>query len=283
MTNYPIAMIPYANMAPYEALGPPANCYFVHCTPRNSIMALKEKSVWAAAVPVGGLAALEGAVEPVGLFGIAAHREVMSVLFFSHHAFEDVKAPLTVRLTEESASSVRLLYLLAGYTNGFDSIPAPRPPGEQVAGELVIGDTALRWYHEWEGQGSVKGYAYMADLADQWYRYQRLPFVFARWVVRSDAPERVRQSLAEWLDLFGTREEMLIGRSVPRVAERLNLPESYVHRYLKVIRRRLDASDQEGQKRFQEEWDRKGGAGAGAASWFQDEKNRETDRIHPHG
>lgn len=281
MTNFPIAMIPYANMAPYETLGPPANCRFVHCTPRNSIAALKEKSVWAAAVPVGGLAALEGMVESVGLFGIAACREVMSVLFFSDRPFAEVKAPLTVRLSDESASSVRLLYLLAGYTTGFDAIPAARPPGEKVAGELVIGDTALRWYHEWERRGGVKGYSHMTDLADEWYRHQKLPFVFARWVVRSDAPRRMRQRLSEWLALFGQQEEILIERSVPRVAERLSLPGEYVHRYLKVIRRRLDASDQEGQRRFLMEWDRRGAAVG--SSWFQSEENRDRDRMHPHG
>ncbi len=281
MKNFPIAMIPYANMAPYETLGPPANCYFVHCTPRNSIAALKERSVWAAAVPVGGLAALEGEVEPLGFFGIAAYREVMSVLFFCDRPFEQIKAPLTVRLTDESASSVRLLHLLLGYSNGFDTIPSISPLGENVSGELVIGDTALGWHHEWEQRGSIKGYDHMTDLADQWYRQYQLPFVFARWAVRTDAPERLRQSMADWLELFGGQEEALIERSVPRVASRLNLPEDYVHRYLKVIRRQLDTSDQEGQRRFLEEWRLKGKEGA--VSWFRNEEKTERDRIHTHG
>ena len=281
MTNFPIAMIPYANMAPYETLGPPANCYFFHCTPRNSIAALKERTVWAAAVPVGGLAALEGEVEPLGLFGIAAYREVMSVLFFSDRPFEEVKAPLTIRLTDESASSVRLLYLLLGYTNGFGNIPDISLPGVKANGELVIGDTALGWHHEWEQRGTVKGYGHMTDLADQWYRHHQLPFVFARWVVRTDAPEKVRHGLKAWLERFGEQEEALIERSVSRVASRLSLPDSYVHRYLKVIRRQLDRSDREGQRRFLEEWHRK--TEEGAASWFQSEKRTTEDRTHTHG
>lgn len=279
--NFPIAMIPYANMAPYETLGPPANCYFVHCTPRNSIAALKARNIWAAAVPVGGLAALEGEVEPLGLYGIAAHREVMSVLFFSDRPFEEVKAPLAVRLTDESASSVRLLNLLFGYTNGFDKIPYISPPGEKVNGELVIGDTALAWHYEWEQRGSVKGYGHMTDLAGQWYRQNQLPFVFARWVVRKDAPERVCQSLADWLTLFGRQEDELIKQSVPRVVSRLNLPEHYVHRYLKVIRRRLDASDEAGQRRFLEEWQQR--VADSTTSWFQSEERTTADRTHTHG
>jgi predicted solute-binding protein len=273
--NYPISMIPYANMAPYETLGPPAGCYFVPCTPRDSIAALKARNVWAAAVPVGGLAALGDEVEPVGLFGIAACREVMSVLFFSDRPFEEVKAPLTVRLTEESASSVRLLYLLSGYANGFECIPNIGAPGEEVNGELLIGDAALSWHHEWERRGSVKGYRYMTDLAGRWYRHCQLPFVFARWVVRTDAPEPVRRSMADWLERFGEQEAALIERSVSRVASRLHLPEAYVQRYLKVIRRRLDASDRQGQRRFLEEWHDKGMTHK--VSWFpNDERNIKT-------
>ena len=267
--NYPISMIPYANMAPYAAQGPPADCYFVNCTPRNSIAALKEGALWAAAVPVGGLKALERYVSPVGTYGIGALRKVMSVLFFSDRPFEAFAGALKVRLTDESASSVRLLYLLLGYANGFDQMPILARPGEPANGELVIGDTALLWHHEWERTGGVKGFKYMTDLAAQWHRHCQLPFVFARWVVRNDAPDRVRHSLSAWLDEFRRRETELILRSVPGVADRLHLPHEYVHRYLTVIRRCLTSEDLEGQKRFQEAWGQL--VASQPAAWFQNE------------
>jgi hypothetical protein len=49
--HHPIAHIPYANMAPFKELGPPEGCALVDCLPRDSIQALKDKRVWAAAVP----------------------------------------------------------------------------------------------------------------------------------------------------------------------------------------------------------------------------------------
>jgi predicted solute-binding protein len=278
--NHPIAMIPYANMAPYETLGPPEGCYFVPCTPRNSIEALKSGVVWAAAMPVGGLAALEGLVEPVGAFGIAAYREVMSVLFFSDRPFEGFKAPQTVRLTNESASSVRLLYLLLGYQNGFERVPSLAVSGAPANGELLIGDAALKWLQLWERNGEVKGYPHVTDLAAQWERQHHLPFVFARWVARIDAPEKVRASLKCWLDSFAGQESVLIEQSVPKVARQLDLPRDFVARYLKVIRRCLTAEDQAGQKKFLEEWRRRG-AELGNV-WFASEAPTSMARTHTH-
>jgi chorismate dehydratase len=277
--NYPIAMIPYANMAPYAALGPPEGCYFVDCMPRNSIQALQSGAVWAAAVPVGGLEALHGVVTPLGLFGIAAFQEVMSVLFFSDRPLDSFQPAMTVRLTQESASSVRLCHLLMSYRLGIDRMPALAAPGAPANGEVVIGDTALQWLHEWEGRGRVKSYAHVTDLAALWYQQHQLPFVFARWVVRSDAPERVRSHLSDWLDVFADQEPALIERSVPRVATHLNLPHAYVRRYLKVIRRCLTPLDEAGQARFHEEWR----AQAARSAWFADEPTLSAHRTHCHG
>ena len=110
--TYPVAMIPYTNMAPYRALGPPEECRFHLCVPRRSIAALREGRVLAAAVPVGGLDAVAREAEPLGAFGIAAARRVLSVLFFSRRPFREMDGTARIRLTTESASSVRLLLLL---------------------------------------------------------------------------------------------------------------------------------------------------------------------------
>ena len=118
-----IAMIPYANMAPYRQLGPPEGCRFISLVPKASIAALMTGEVAAAAVPVGGLPQLSGIVEPLGYFGIAAKGPSMSVLLFSRCPFRQLGGAKTVRLTKESASSVRLLYLLLGDTLGFDRLP----------------------------------------------------------------------------------------------------------------------------------------------------------------
>ncbi len=249
MTNY-IAMIPYANMAPFKEMGPPQGCVLVDCLPRESIQALKFKHVWAAAVPVGGLAYIEEETEFIGRFGIAVKQEVMSVLFFSDRPFEAFSPDLTVGLTGESASSVRLLYLLLGYQNGFDAMPHLVSKGETSNGYLVIGDRALKWARDYQNRGEVNGYRHVADLAALWYAQFQLPFVFARWVVRKDAPMSVKDALHQWLKQYEERESALIQKATPKVAEDLRLPDDYTHRYLKVIRRCLSSEDDEGQALF---------------------------------
>jgi chorismate dehydratase len=245
-----IAMIPYANMAPFQEMGPPQGCDLVDCLPRESIQALKSKRVWAAAVPVGGLAELAQETTFVGCFGIAVLEEAMSVLFFSDRPFEEFSPRLSIGLTGESASSVRLLYLLLGYQNGFDAMPRRVSKGEAGNGELVIGDRALRWAREFQQGGQVRGYRHVADLAALWHGRFSLPFVFARWVVRKDAPEPVKAALHQWLKQFEGREEHLIQQAAPKVAQRLGLPVDYARHYLKVIRRCLSSQDEAGQERF---------------------------------
>jgi chorismate dehydratase len=248
--SYPIAMIPYANMAPFWELGPPPGCHLVECTPRQSIAALKQKTIWAAAVPVGGLAALAGEVEFLGCYGIAARSEVMSVLFFSDRPFEAFCRPLSLRLSTESASSIRLLYLLLGYAHGFERLPYAVGQEHHANGALLIGDAALQAAQAVQRHGAVEGFQIITDLAARWEAYHKLPFVFARWVIRCDAPGELRAALLAWLREYREQESGLIRQAAPKVAARLNLSIDYAERYLKVIRRSLTAEDEAGQERF---------------------------------
>jgi predicted solute-binding protein len=258
MMHYPIAMIPYANMAPFQQMGPPEGCEFIECIPRHSIQALREEQVLAAAVPVGGLGYLTDVVESLGPYGIAVQSNSMSVLLFSDRPFDQFRAPLTIGLTGESASSIRLLYLLLGFQHGFDAVPLLAANGRPGNGYLVIGDRALKWAREFHQTGAVRGYTHVTDLAVLWHRHYRLPFVFARWVVHRNAPNALKALLQQWLQQFSTQETKLIEASAPGVAARLELPQDYVRRYLRVIRRCLNREDDAGQRQFMEELRRHG-------------------------
>lgn len=242
----PVAMIPYTNMAPYRQLGAPRGCRFEPVVPRASIEALLSGAVVAAAVPVGGLGALDGVVEAVGRFGIAAEGESMSVLFFSRVPFEEMHYPRTIRVTGESASSVRLLYLLLRQIHGVNGLPHVVADGGVPDGELLIGDRALV-------KGQTAGGAqpiFISDLSQKWFDIHRLPFVFARWVVRKDAGEAIKSAMSEWLDEFRAREPSLVEQAISQAAGTLNLPPAIIRRYFQVIRRCLDERDVRGQQRF---------------------------------
>jgi predicted solute-binding protein len=241
-----VGMIPYTNMAPYRQLGEPRGCRFVPLVPRASIAALLSGEVVAAAVPVGGLNALSGVVEPVGRFGIAADGESMSVLLFSRVPFNAMHRPRTIRVTGETASSVRLLYLLLGQRHGFDRLPHLAADGQTPDGELLIGDRALVRGQTIDDAQPV----YVTDLSRRWLDNHGLPFVFARWVVRKDAPESVKSAIAGWLDEFKAREPSLVEKAVPGAAETLCLAPDTIRRYFRVIRRCLDERDIRGQALF---------------------------------
>ncbi|MCP4747852.1 MAG: hypothetical protein GY874_17205 [Desulfobacteraceae bacterium] len=250
LADFPIAMIPYANMAPFHYAGPPSGCRFVPYAPRDSIHALRAKQVWAAAAPVGGLAKLTDIVTFSGDFGIAARGPVMSVLLFSDRPFSQFQRPATLRLTSESASSVRLLYLLLGYAHGFENLPFRCSGAGPANGELKIGDTALIWAKRLKQHGRVQTYQYVTDLCSLWYNRHRLPFVFARWVVRRDAPGQLKENLLQWLEDVRVREKSLIDLCAPVVARNLNFEIGETKNYLSLIRRCLGQEDLAGQDLF---------------------------------
>ena len=253
--NASVAMIPYANMAPYRQLPPPEDCRFVSLVPRASIRALMDGSVVAAAVPVGGLARLADQVEMVGRFGIAAKGPVLSVLLFSQVPFEKMQAPHTLRLTSESATSVRLLYLLLGHSVGFDKLPRIVTKDTPADGELLIGDRALVKNMAAASQGV---WPHRTDLSQRWFALHRRPFVFARWVVRKDAPVRIKEQIADWLDRFKEKEDQLVAQAISGSAQRLQLEEAVIQRYFQVIRRSLDEEDLQGQQLFVRQLERFG-------------------------
>ena len=220
--------------------------------PKASIAALRSGEVVAAAVPVGGLASLDGVVETVGRFGIAAEGESMSVLFFSRFPFDAMHAPRTIRVTGESASSVRLLYLLLGHAQGVSRLPHLAADDQIPDGELLIGDRALV-----KGQSADDGQPlYITDLSRKWFDIHRLPFVFARWVVRKDAPEVVKSAIISWLDEFKAREPSLVEQAVPEAARTLDIAPEIIRRYFQVIRQSLDDRDICGQQRFLRQFER---------------------------
>ncbi len=257
---YPVAMIPYVNMLPFRMLGPPPHCCWHDYVPRDSVAALRTGKVMAAAVPVGALPALEDCVAPLGHYGIAARESSMSVLFFSARPFDQIRIDDRMQLTTDSATSVRLLYLL---------LNCRQPPGAEHAGgashdpvgELIIGDRAMQQMHAWrctkDGNGSTERmrarYLYVTDLATCWYAAYGRPFVFARWVIRRDAPSAVRTILMDWLAKFDRHEDALVCRSIPLAAQRLGLPEAWLEEYYQCLRRVLQAEDLEGQALFLKE------------------------------
>lgn len=238
-----VSMIPYANMAPYTCLGNPPGCDLAELVPSASVQALLKGKIVAAAVPVGALPMLGDTVEMLGRFGIGAKGQVDSVMLFSRVPISELARPRKIFLTSQSATSVRLSCLLLGYALGFENLPYAANDEADADAVLLIGDEALIRKQEAKDP-------HIIDLVTEWERIHGTPFVFARWVIRTDAPAKLKHDLTAWLNGLVGNEDTYIREVTPREAARVGLPEGEMATYLKGIRRVLHEDDLRGQSIF---------------------------------
>src|SRR5207244_3518109 len=74
------------------------------------------------------------------------------------------------------------------YRNGFHPSDSAR---------LLIGDEALRGALD---ENLRHEFPVIADLGEEWFRWQGLPFVFARWMVGKNISPEDKLRLSEFLD-----------------------------------------------------------------------------------
>jgi len=189
-------------------------------------------------------------------FSVAVLGRVYSVNLFSKKPFSEVK---TVALTTESATSVRLLKLLLGNDRIYRKETGGLELLERYDGVLLIGDRAIKAYAELLGPLSdcpeklpnqVSG-VQVTDLAALWYERTRLPFVFAVWAYRKNAPP------PEWLieQLSTARREGIarLGEVAEAEAYRLGVGWRFMLHYLWNFRYHLEKPDQDGLRAFAQE------------------------------
>jgi len=109
---------------------------------------------------------------------ISSQEYVGSVLFFSDHDLKAIDGK-KILLTDQSATSHLLLRVILekflGIKPKYDISAAPYT-GESF---LLIGDDALKYR-------KILNNKKVYDLANLWYSYTGLPFVFALWIVRKE-------------------------------------------------------------------------------------------------
>jgi chorismate dehydratase len=158
---------------------------------------------------------------------IAARRPVRSILLVSKVPVENIR---TIALDTSSMTSVALTKVLFERWLGGGRTFTPMAPDlnsmlqEHDAG-VVIGDTALK----------VDRLKYLTlDLAEEWIRFTRKPFVFAFWAVRRAALAQAPSDLA--MIFQASRDHGLQPDSISHIAHewapKLGLSETEVRTYL---------------------------------------------------
>ncbi|MCB4757070.1 MAG: menaquinone biosynthesis protein [Elusimicrobia bacterium] len=234
-----VARISYANTDPFFFDWPYIRFPLMPGTPRQLAQAAREGLVMAGPLPVVECWDLEKDFEPLGNWGIAAKEDCKSVFLLSHKPMSELQ-DANVGVTRESSTSVVLLQVLLRHRYG-RTIHINRGLAPTDDAWLLIGDQALK---VWDKTGPST-WECMADLAEEWKAWQKLPFVFARWVIKKEVGLSVKN------ELFQTVTDALrVGiRSFQDIANKrsvnLHVPAEKIIRYLEGFNYVLGREEEE--------------------------------------
>ncbi len=220
--------------------------------PRELGRAAAEGTVDAGLMAVADYVGLEGSFELTSPpMGIAVRDHVRSVVLLSSEPVRGLDG-LRIGVTRESSTSRRLLELLARARWRIEPEWVPEDdiegdPRQSVDALLLIGDRALKAVAD-PGRG---GWERVVDLAVEWRNWQKLPFVFAAWAVRTTLPRRDRERFAGFLTgSLAVGYEHLVDIAAASAGD-LGTKDDLAG-YLGNFVYRLGAQEREGLRRFRD-------------------------------
>lgn len=248
-----VAKIPYLNAAPFSAgWGQDPPFEVVEMLPRELGEAAQNGLIDAGLMATADYFTVDGTFELISpALGVAARERVRSVILLAHEHPRRL-AGKRIGLTGESSTSKRLLELLARACWKIDVTWVPESeiegdPVEEVDAFLLIGDRAL----EVVARDDLKGWGRAVDLAGEWWSWQRLPFVFAVWVVRTGVPRRERERFGGFLSGSLAVGVQHLADIAEAHAGSLGRAEE-LRAYLESFSYRLGAAEREGLRRFRD-------------------------------
>lgn len=244
-TKTTLALIPYLNCEPFYAGLDALDLEVVREVPRELGRLARRGVPTCGPMAVADWFRLRDRYEPLADFGISAEGAVHSVLFFAKKEIHRLGG-MRVGMTTESSTSAAMVRLLLSRKYGLDGVRCERGEHADDAGRLLIGDRALLAASE-----GLDDFPFVYDLGEEWYGWQGLPFVFARWVVAKEVPAedrvRIEAAVGASLDTWEDR--------VPEIAARrgaeLGLDEEGIREYLSTFRYRLGPLEALGEQTFE--------------------------------
>jgi chorismate dehydratase len=213
--------------------------------PRALSNAAQEDEVDAGPVPLVATWEIEDRFTPLGDFCISTIDRSHSILFFSKRPFDQLDGA-EIGITNETSTSVRLLRALL--THAWRVRPARFTRVDWPTNDafLLIGDDAL--VH----RRGVKDYPHVADLGEVWHKWTGLPFVFARWMVRTSLPDADKARLVTALDRSLAEGWSHFERVVSPRAQDLHMSIEEMREYLQAFRFRMTAAEHQAIGKFRQ-------------------------------
>lgn len=223
-----VARIAYTNTEPFFHYWDSEQFPVSSGVPRVLALAAKDQDIIAGPLPIVECWNLERQFFPLSNWGIAAKERCRSVFVFSQRPFSELNH-VKIGVTRESSTSVMLCAVLLEqkYGNQFEM-----HRGLDAADDawLVIGDQALKMAYS---PSQLSRWTHVTDLATEWWDWQKLPFVFAQWVVRKDLDPTIRSRLTKLVHLSYHRGMVALQDISEKESLRLGLHAELIQEYLK--------------------------------------------------
>lgn len=241
-----IAAVSYLNTKPYLSginnyLAVPHELFTY--PPRECAEKLKVRQANIGLIPVATLPELNDNFTPVSDFGIVARGKVYSVSVYSQVPLSEITH---VFLDYQSRTSVALTQILCQKFWKINPFFIPAYPDYEkdiidTRAGVIIGDRAIHL---------KANYKYDFDLAEAWYEYTQLPFVFAVWVMDKNLhTHSLHHTLNQVFEKGVTEKE----KYYTQWAEEHYLPEKTVSEYLtRYIHYSICTEAKSGMNRFLE-------------------------------
>ena len=215
----------------------------VELPPNELTTAIAENQIQGGLVPLVDTFDLDESMRVLGGFCLATVAQAGSVKLHSKLPITDL-AGKTVAIPWESPTSVKLLQVLLELKHGVKPT-AYVTEDEDHDARLLVGNLGLRH------RRGLREHPHVYDLGEEWAQWTKLPFVYARWVVRNDVERQealvledsLYTSLQDWADgLYRVK-----GPAIP-----LPIHPQEIHVYLQGLRYYIGRPEELAIAKFQE-------------------------------
>jgi chorismate dehydratase len=173
--------------------------------------------------------------EVVDNIGIGCRGNVYSVILAYKGELKNIK---NVQLDPSSHTSNQLLkIILAEFYHLYPNYLEEKNPSSQVEARLIIGDPAMTLREKTDCS--------ILDLGGEWYRFTKLPFVFAMWCLNKESTQK--EYIKKYL--LRSKDEGLLLRA--KIAAREPHPKLALRYLTKYIRYDVGPEEYQGIELFQ--------------------------------
>lgn len=235
-TENVIGKIPYLNTVPFCEKMEQRRFKILPIVPRRMGVLAQKDQIDAGLFSLMDYFALEKNFEMMN-YCISTRDQVQSVMLFSKEGWKDL-AGKKIGIMDDTATSVRLLQILLekkySVKANFVRMHAGVNDYAEYDAVLLIGDEALKCK-----KSTIPGFDLVYDLANEWYTWQKMPFVFAVWAFKASLPEDKKRELESIISDGLHKGEIDIDSIGYRHGLRLNLAKEETAEYLRGFNYRL--------------------------------------------